>query len=138
MDKYKEVRPIVLGLARHGSKILVMEGHQLGHDETYYRCLGGGIGFQEKSPDTLVRKFKEEINVDIKVGEYLGMSENIFIHNGKKQHELVVFYDITIPHKDYQDEYQSHDGTKALWVEVDEFLGGVKIIYPCDMAKFLK
>ena len=40
--------------------------------------MGGGIEFLEKSEDALKREFKEELNIDIKVGKFLGISENIF------------------------------------------------------------
>ena len=43
----------------------------------------GGIEFLEKSEDALKREFKEELNIDIKVGKFLGISENIFNYKGK-------------------------------------------------------
>ena len=59
MDKFKEIRPVVLGLVRRNNKILVSEGHDKNKNETFYRCLGGGIEFLEKSQDALKREFKE-------------------------------------------------------------------------------
>ena len=53
MDKFKEIRPVVLGLVRRNNKILVSEGHDKNKNETFYRCLGGGIEFLEKSQDAL-------------------------------------------------------------------------------------
>ena len=47
MDKFKEIRPVVLGLVRRNNKILVSEGHDKNKNETFYRCLGGGIEFLE-------------------------------------------------------------------------------------------
>ena len=43
MDKFKEIRPIVLGLAIKNNKILVWEGYDNVKNQTFYRCLGGGI-----------------------------------------------------------------------------------------------
>ena len=58
MDKFKEIRPIVLGLAIKDNKLLVGEGFDDTKNETFYRCLGGGIEFLEKSKDALKREFK--------------------------------------------------------------------------------
>ena len=91
MDKFKEIRPIALGLAIKNNKLLVSEGFDKVKNETFYRCLGGGIEFLEKSEDTLKREFLEEINVNITVNDFLGISENIFTYNGKKAHELVLY-----------------------------------------------
>ena len=38
MDKFKEIRPVVLGLVRRNNKILVSEGHDKNKKETFYRC----------------------------------------------------------------------------------------------------
>ena len=78
MDKFKEIRPIALGLAIKDNKLLVSEGYDKVKKQTFYRCLGGGIEFLEKSEDTLKREFLEEINVNITVNDFLGISENIF------------------------------------------------------------
>ena len=80
MDKFKEIRPIALGVVRKGNKILVSEGYDKNRNEIFYRCIGGGIEFLENSTDALKREFKEELNIDINVGEFLGISENIEKH----------------------------------------------------------
>ena len=80
MDKYKEIRPIVLGIVKKDNKILVSEGYDKVKNETFYRSIGGGIKFLENSKDALKREFREELNIDINVGEFLGISENIFTY----------------------------------------------------------
>ena len=57
MNKFKEIRPVVLGLAVRNNKLLVSEGFDTVKNETFYRCLGGGIEFLEKSEDALKREF---------------------------------------------------------------------------------
>ena len=71
MDKFKEIRPIVLGIARRGNKILVSEGYDKSKNQTFYRCLGGGIEFLETSQEALKREFKEEIDIDIEIDDFL-------------------------------------------------------------------
>lgn len=138
MNKFEEIRPIVLGLAIKENKLLVSEGFDKIKNQTFYRCLGGGIEFLEKSTDALKREFKEEINVEIVVKEFLGISENIFTYQGKDAHEHVFYYNIDISDKDYKNEYiVADDNGKAVWININEFKNGNKILYPEDVFKYL-
>ncbi len=74
MDKFKEIRPIVLGIARNGNKILVSEGYDKIKDQKFYRCLGGGIEFLETSQEALKREYKEELGIDVNIDNYLRIS----------------------------------------------------------------
>ena len=56
MNKFKEIRPIVLGVVKRGNKILVSEGYDKVKDEVFYRSIGGGIEFLEESKEALKRK----------------------------------------------------------------------------------
>lgn len=140
MDKFKEIRPIALGLAIKNNKLLVSEGFDKVKNETFYRCLGGGIEFLEKSEEALKREFLEEINVDITVKNFLGISENIFTYQGKKAHELILFYSIEISDENYQEEYtviDDHGETIAKWIDIDEFKNKNKILYPKEVFKYI-
>ena len=140
MDKFKEIRPIALGLAIKNNKLLVSEGFDKVKNEIFYRCLGGGIEFLEKGKEALKREFLEEINVDIIVKDFLGISENIFTYQGKKAHELILFYSIEIPDKNYQEEYKvidDHGETIAKWIDINEFKNKNKILYPEEVFKYI-
>jgi len=140
MDKFKEIRPIVLGLAIRNNKLLVCEGFDSIKNQTFYRCLGGGIEFLEKSCDALKREFLEEINTNIIVKNFLGISENIFTYKGKKAHELILFYSIDIPDKDYIDVYEIDDDNDkyiAKWIDINEFKNKDRILYPEEIFKYL-
>ena len=140
MDKFKEIRPIALGLAIKNNKILVSEGFDKVKNETFYRCLGGGIEFLEKGKEALKREFLEEINVDIIVKDFLGISENIFTYQGRKAHELILFYSIEISDENYQEEYKvidDHGETIAKWINIDEFKNKNKILYPEEVFKYI-
>ena len=140
MNKYKEIRPIVLGLATKDNKLLVSEGYDNVKKQTFYRCLGGGINFLEKSEDTLKREFMEEIHTNIIIKDFLGISENIFTYQGKKAHELVLYYNVSIPDEEFKDEYigiDDHGQFTAKWIDIDEFKNDKKILYPEEVFKFL-
>ena len=140
MNKFKEIRPIVLGLAIKDNKLLVSEGFDKVKNQTFYRCLGGGIEFLEKSTDALKREFKEEINIDIVIKDFLGISENIFTYEGKNAHELVFYYNINILAENYKEEYIVTDDngqSKAVWIDINEFKNGNKILYPQEVFKYI-
>lgn len=140
MNKFKEIRPIVLGLAIKDNKLLVSEGFDKVRNQTFYRCLGGGIEFLEKSTDTLKREFLEEIDTDIIIKDFLGISENIFTYEGKDAHELVLYYSIDLSDEDYKDEYiliDDNEQSKAIWIDIKEFKNGSKILYPEEVFKYI-
>lgn len=140
MDKFKEIRPIVLGLVRNGNKLLVSKGYDKSKNQEFYRCLGGGIEFLERSEDALKREFKEEINIEIELGDFLGISENIFNYKGKDAHELILFYEAYINDKDYQQKYDLVDDdieTEAVWVDIDKFKNKELILYPAQIFNYL-
>ena len=140
MDKFKEIRPIVLGMVKKDNKVLVSKGYDKIKDETFYRSIGGGIEFLENSKDALKREFKEELNIEISVGNFLGISENIFTYNGKKAHELILFYDAEIRDEDYREKYHIIDDnceTDAVWIDIEKFKNKELKIYPEQVFNYL-
>ncbi len=140
MDKFKEIRPIVLGIARKDNKILVSEGFDKVKKQTFYRCLGGGIEFLETSQEALKREYKEELNINIEVEKFCGISENIFTYQGKNAHEIIFYYNIKINENDFKEKYHIIDDnceTDAYWINIDEFNNNKKILYPEEIFRFL-
>ena len=140
MDKFKEIRPIVLGIVKKENKILVNKGYDKVKDEIFYRCIGGGIEFLENSKEALKREFKEELNIDISVGKFLGIAENIFTYNGKDAHELILFYNVDINKKDYKETYHIVEGnceSDAMWIDIDKFKNKELKIYPDEIFNYL-
>jgi len=140
MDKFKIIRPVVLGIAKHDNKLLVSPGYDKITGQTFYRCLGGGIEFLETSKEALKREYKEELRIDIDVEDFCGIAENIFTFEGNKAHELVLFYNIKIKDCDFKEKYlvtEDGDETEAYWVDIDEFKNNKKILYPTEILKYL-
>ena len=140
MNKFKEIRPIVLGIVKKENKILVSKGYDKVKDEVFYRSIGGGIEFLEESKEALKREFKEELNIDISVGKFLGIAENIFTYNGKNAHELILFYNVNIKDKDYKEKYHIIDDnceTDAMWIDINKFKNKELKIYPEQMFDYL-
>ena len=139
-----QIRPIALCIFRNNDHILVFEGHDPVKGETFYRPLGGGIEFGEKSEDAVRRELKEEINVDVGEIRYLGTLENIFIFNGNAYHEIVLIYDGTLIEPRMYDEAvitgneANGDTIRAMWKSLDAFEPGNLILYPDGLLNLLR
>jgi len=86
------IRTIVLGIFLHEGRLLVFRGDDPSRDVVFYRPLGGGIEFGERSIDAFIREMREELDAEVTDIRYLGMLENIFSHLGKRGHEIVLLY----------------------------------------------
>ena len=140
MDRLTKIRPVVLGVITKNNKLLVSEGYDKVKKQTYYRCLGGGIEFQERSDEALKREFLEEIGKEIIVKDFLGISENIFTYNGNQGHEVVFFYSADLKESDYQEEYpmvEDGQNDKAIWMDIDDFKNNKAIVYPVEILKYI-
>ena len=128
----------------NSKRILVFEGHDPIKGETFYRPLGGGIEFGERSEDTVRRELKEEINADVGEIRYLGALENIFIFNGNSYHEIVMVYDGALVDSGLYEQAAIHgkeangDDIRASWKSLDEFESGKSILYPDGLMKLLR
>ncbi|MEV4142062.1 NUDIX hydrolase [Amycolatopsis sp. NPDC049691] len=134
------IRPIALGLIRRRAQILVFEGRDDVKGETYYRPLGGGVEFGERSDEALKREFREELDADVKVGELLGVLENVFAWRGNPGHEIAFVYaaEFVDPELYAKDEMKIlDDPATARWVDLDDFKSGDKILYPNGLTELL-
>jgi len=139
-----QIRPIALCVFLNKDRILVFEGHDPVKGETFYRPLGGGIEFGEKSEDAVRRELKEEINVDVGEIRYLGTVENIFIFNGNPYHEIVLIYDGILMESGLYDQAvitgkeANGDDIRAMWKSLEEFESGESILYPPGLLNLLR
>jgi 8-oxo-dGTP pyrophosphatase MutT (NUDIX family) len=125
--KKNRIRALAICIFRNGDKILVFEGYDPQKDQTFYRPLGGGIKFGERSDETVYREIKEELGEEVTDLCFLGTLENIFVFNGTPGHEIVQVYDGRLVNsKMYEQAEMSGveaDGGqfKAFWKRLDEF-----------------
>ncbi|MCF0043329.1 NUDIX hydrolase [Dyadobacter fanqingshengii] len=83
----------VAGVAIVDGKVLL---HKTPSDK-FWSLPGGRASLFEFSKDTLIREMQEETGMDVLVGEMLWVSENFFVYNDKKHHELGFYYKMEIP-----------------------------------------
>ena len=77
MDEIINNRPRVrvAGILIENNKILLIEHSK--NEKSYWLLPGGGVDWGESTEDALKREFLEETNLEIKVGEFLFMSETL-------------------------------------------------------------
>jgi 8-oxo-dGTP pyrophosphatase MutT (NUDIX family) len=140
-----QIRPLAICAFQRNNHILVAEGHDPVKNQQFYRPLGGGIEFGERSEDTIRRELKEEIDADVAELYYVGTLENIFTFNGIPGHEIVMVYDGTlIESRLYEQtlivgkEVDIDQAFNIVWKSLAEFESGASILYPTGLVELLR
>jgi len=138
-------RANTLGVLIHKGRILLEEQtgiHSKG-EGTFYRPIGGTIELGERSEETLVREYKEEINAEISIVHYLTCTENIYKIGDRIGHEitqiyLVEFTDKALYDKDSFIVTEGDKITKAIWVPINDVILSDIIVYPNGLKEILE
>lgn len=114
MSKPFNVR--IYGLLIHKRKLLVLKEPFMG--VIVRKFPGGGLEFGEGTRDCLVREFKEELNLDISVGEHI-YTQDFFMQSGlnPKEQILMIYYRVELVDVS---KLRVEDGIKELiWIDLD-------------------
>lgn len=143
--KKNRIRPLAICVFLKNNRILVAEGYDPVKQQTFYRPLGGGIEFGEKSEDTVRRELMEEIGAEVGEVWYLGALENIFIFNGAPGHEIVQVYDGVLKDSGLYEqavivgkEAEIDESFTAVWMSLRRFESGESILYPTGLLELLR
>ena len=136
------IRTIVLGIFLHEGRLLVFRGDDPTRDVVFFRPLGGGIEFGERSIDAFTREMREELGAEVTGVHYLGMIENIFNHRGKQGHEIVLLYAARFadPALYTRQEWTGDEDGVAIpvmWKPLADFENG-DFLVPRELLAFLK
>ncbi|MDI7741194.1 NUDIX domain-containing protein [Lysinibacillus fusiformis] len=138
-------RAKALGIISKGDAILLEEkqGKHSKGEGLFYRPIGGTIELGERSDETLIREFQEELGCEIAIKSYLSCLENIFKIEGKIGHELVQVYlvefkDKSLYQKEVFDVMEGEKITLARWISKEDIFEGRKVLYPDGLAKLIK
>jgi ADP-ribose pyrophosphatase YjhB (NUDIX family) len=117
---------LALGIIRRGDELLVAEGCDPTKHQTFYRPLGGGVEFGERTHDALIREFEEELDAALVNIRYLGTLENIFTYDGQPGHEIILlfqasFADETFYARDNLVAMEDDLRVPTAWKRLDEF-----------------
>ena len=85
-----KVRARVCGLLKENDQILLINHQSIGSAGHLWAPPGGGIEFGETAEQALIREFKEETGLTIRVQEFLFIYEFI----GQKHHAIELFYKV--------------------------------------------
>jgi 8-oxo-dGTP pyrophosphatase MutT (NUDIX family) len=88
-------------------------------DDVDFWALPGGRGeFGEPTADTVQREMREEIGLEVTVGDLLWVMENFFTYENSAFHELGFYYRMTLPESfptpAQQAEFTGTEGGKPL------------------------
>jgi 8-oxo-dGTP pyrophosphatase MutT (NUDIX family) len=120
------------------TQILATEGVDHIKNEVFYRLIGGHIEVGETAIAALKREIKEELNLDLNVGDVQFWLENIFTYNGNIGHEIIAICKVTANEGiTLQEEYTIIDspGVKAKWINLEDIENGSVRLYPLGAIK---
>ncbi|MGP4080096.1 NUDIX hydrolase [Pseudalkalibacillus sp. R45] len=138
-------RAKALGLIIYEDNLLLEEYEGIHSKGTgyYYRPIGGTIEYGERSEETILREYNEELGAGIIIKRYITCLENIFKIDDDIGHELFQIYLVEFIDKSlYQYSYLSvKEGNRksyAKWVPIKMLCSGKKILYPNGLVEILK
>lgn len=135
-----EIRVKALGLAWRGGRLLVAEVYTDDGRLKGVRPLGGSVGFGEPAEAALVREFREELGLTVRVLGAPFVMENLYTHEGSPGHEVLFLFPVALPPSalDTQERVVFHEdcGTPCIarWCDLEELdrVGGPDL-YPVGL-----
>ena len=87
----------------------------------FWRVPGGRVEPNEKVEDTLVREMKEELNIEIKILEFLGFGQDVVFHKilSKDRSRVLLFFKCKIK-KGQPTPMQEREISEIKWLGIDE------------------
>lgn len=119
----------VYGVLVHDEKLLIVNEPFLG--ERIFKFPGGGLEFGEGTRDCLKRELKEELNLDIEIGEHI-YTQDYFLQSALDPREQIIMIYYKVSAKDIRNLKISDEEVKAfVWKELEE-LSESDVSLPAD------
>jgi ADP-ribose pyrophosphatase YjhB (NUDIX family) len=132
------IRCVAHAVIRRGNELLVTAG------DDWYRCVGGGIEFTERSEDAVRREVREELGVELSRVDRLGVLENVFDFDGRQHHQIAVAFDCDVADASFyaRDSYDVVEAgaaiEQAFWVALGDFTSGAKRLVPDGLLELVQ
>ncbi len=124
------VLPVLLGIVRHGSKILLIKRKKLPY-KGWWSLIGGKQVSGESIPETIVREVMEEANVPAMFDRVNGVLYERLREDGKFKHSFL-FVVVTVNAQ--SESIASQNEGEVSWFDFDDVLKGkVERIIPSDL-----
>ena len=88
----KKIRVRVMGLLVQDNKLLLVRHNGIGEEGYLWLPPGGGVDYGESMEHALVREFREEVNLKIKVEDFLHLHE--YLH--PPLHAIELFFRVSV------------------------------------------
>jgi 8-oxo-dGTP diphosphatase len=122
-------------LINEKQEVLVSDEHR--HGIAFTKFPGGGMEFGEGFKTTLAREFKEELQIEVEVGELVYFNDFLQVSAFNPQQQLFSFY-YFVHFNDWRSiETNKHtiplteDGEKHRWISLSE-ISAAKFNFPID------
>ncbi|MBP5465791.1 MAG: (deoxy)nucleoside triphosphate pyrophosphohydrolase [Treponema sp.] len=103
-------------IAVNGGKVLIARRNPTGQMGDRWEFPGGKLEAGERDEDAVIREFREEFGVDVRVGEKI--AETAFVHDGKSV--ALHAYRIFVPHDGSELPYRLTEHSEYRWVVISE------------------
>jgi 8-oxo-dGTP pyrophosphatase MutT (NUDIX family) len=133
-----QIRCVAHAVIRRGDELLVTCGGD------WYRCVGGGIEPGERSEHAVRREVHEELGVELSRVDRLGVLENIFDVEGRRQHQTCFAFDCAIADASFyararNDVVEAGAAIEqAFWVPLADFTSGAKRLVPEGLLELVQ
>jgi 8-oxo-dGTP pyrophosphatase MutT (NUDIX family) len=144
MSKWRPAQLIqtkVIGICVNKGALLAMEVYDDKGQVKGVRPLGGLIEFGETRETAIAREFMEELNTQISLSGRWRTFENLYLHGGKRGHELIFAIGIKLNDRSlYRQEvivFSEDSGTTstARWFPLDVLKAGEIELYPTGLLE---
>lgn len=133
-----------LGLHWRGDRLLAAEVPDDAGRVKGVRPLGGSVEFGETAEEAVIREFREELGIAVRVLGPPVFMENIYTHEGSPGHEILALFEVAFPAGALADggriAFAEDDGTRccAEWFALEALdLPGLPQLYPAGLKAHL-
>jgi 8-oxo-dGTP pyrophosphatase MutT (NUDIX family) len=139
---FKHIKVKSLAWIEHDGMTFVVKMQDTVKGDWYYRSIGGSVEYGETAREAVLREAMEELNTIIEVtGEPL-ILENLFIHEGKKGHEINFVFPCRFTDASFYEDkiYRLVEANgeefQAMWIPMADCLNGNLRLVPEQLLEW--